>query len=92
MFGDFLSNFGLNFPVDVNGGLFPQAPTAAAPPQSGVGTPGATGTSTPAPTGSPAAGVGQAGAATTSPSPLASPLSPGQTAPVAGQGSPFGKV
>lgn len=107
MFGNFAENFALNFPIDVQGGLFPTAPPA--PPQASAGSSAAAaggpatppGGAAPAPSLAPAEGVGGASPAPTAPgSALGSPLAPQQmpTAPqsepppAAGVGSQFGKV
>jgi hypothetical protein len=100
MFGNFAENFGLNFPVDNQGGLFPQQAAPAAPGVDQGGLTAAPLSPSPATTASPAAGI-PGGA----PSPMASPLAPGQAtqaavatdqpsaaAPAAGLASPFGKA
>jgi hypothetical protein len=100
MFGNYNATFGLNFPVDSQGGLF--GPTAPVP---GITPPGPDAgglTAAPLdPKGSPAAGVGGPAPSPTAPSPLASPMAAGQAtqaavatdqpnpAPAAGVGSPF---
>lgn len=107
MFGDFMQQFGLQFPfqtVDTQGGMLgqntPQGPQLGST-FPGTGTAAAPATP-PAPQASPAAGVGGPSPPPTAPSPLASPLSPGQaqlpmpaapeqSAPAAGVGSQFGK-
>jgi hypothetical protein len=104
MFGDFQKTFGLNFPVDPQGGLFgtqvpdPSAPLGGPQAPSGAGT-GQNPANAPAVTQNPAAGLP---APSAQPSPLGSALAPGQIdagqqeppspAPAAGVNSPFGKA
>lgn len=99
MFGDFSSQFGLQFPflgMDPQGGMLGQnAPVSPEVGSQQLGQQGTGGTGAPpAPAlqGSPTAGVGGLPSAPTAPSPLANPLAPGQTlqGPAAGveQGPP----
>lgn len=103
MFGNFAENFGLNFPLDSQGGLFgatapvPGVPGSENPPAGGLT--GAPLNPSAAPAASPAAGIGGSTPSPTSGSPLASPLAAGQapqaapaaeSAPAAGVASQFG--
>lgn len=123
MFGNFSQQFGLNFNIDPQGGLFgPTEPGIDQPPLGGPAAPSGTGTGTGQPlpgatvakapnplpgaiqpqnAGQPIAPQGPAlGPAQGAPSPLASPMAPGQpvpapqpqneAAPAAGIGSQFG--